>query len=211
MKAVTLEQFDLQKAKLNAKKGLEIHFFERGNNNDLIIVNSDSAPHTDLFDLLDEFKILFATVNETLEGWNHSRDYIKANDEALKSARIGYQEEIDRWKLSGVLFKGSGENEGIVLTGSRKVESGNVGQTSPLIKFEGELGIEDDARKLSEKLKEEVWKYLFKAKRGNDLFAGLEEEEAEFESEFKEEVVEKPKATTKAKGVTNPAKMEKVA
>ena len=199
MKQLTLAEFDLQKVKINSKKGLEIHWFARGNNNDLFTVSSDAAPHEDLFDLLDEFREMFATVNECLDGWNHARDYIKANEEALKSARLGYQEEIERWNVSGIIFKGSGDNEGIVLTGSRRVESGNVRQASPLIKFQGEIGIEDDALKLSDELKAEVWKYLFKFKRGNDLFASqVDEEVAQKESNLVAKVEKQPKKAPKA-------------
>lgn len=177
MKQLALNQFDLQKVKLNSKKGLEVEWFNRGNNNDLFSVDSDSGPHEDLFNKLDEFRELFAVVNETLGGWEHSRENNRKNDEELKAAIRGYNDEILRWKLSGILFKGSGDNEGIVLTGSRVVESGNVGQTSPSIKFVGELGIEDKARVLAAELTEEVWKYVFKGKRGNDLFNSTEEKE----------------------------------
>lgn len=179
MKQLALNQFDLQKVKLNTKKGLDVSWYHRGNNNDLLSVESDSGPHEDFFNKLDDLRELFATVNETLHGWNHSRENNRKNDEALQAAIRGYNEEVLRWKLSGVLFRGGGDNEGIVLTGSRVIESGNVGQTSPLIKFVGELGIEDRARVLATELIEEVWKYVYKGKRGNDLFNSTEKKEDE--------------------------------
>lgn len=170
MKQLALNQFDLQKVKFNSKKGLEIDWFFKGNNNDLFSVDSDSEPHEDLLNKLDEFRELFAAVNETLGGWEHSRENNRKNDEELKAAIRGYNEEILRWKLSGVLFKCSGGNEGIVLTGFRIVERGSVGQTSQLIKFVGEEGVLEKALKIATELTEEVWKYVYKGKRGNDLF-----------------------------------------
>ena len=41
MKKLTLAEFDLQKVKLN-KKGLDVSFWEKGNNNEMITIESDT-------------------------------------------------------------------------------------------------------------------------------------------------------------------------
>jgi len=174
MKQLALNQFDLQKIKLTGKRGLKVFWYAMGNNNDLLSVDSDAVVHQDLIDVLNEFRVVFATSQEALEGWAHARDFIKGNDNALKNAVIGYDEEIERWLINSFEFKGSGENEGIVLKGNRQLASGKVKAESPLVKLNSECGVED-LQALADKLKEEVWQYVFKAKRANDLFADLPE------------------------------------
>lgn len=186
MKQLALNQFDLQKIKLSGKRGLEVFWYALGNNNDLLSVNSDAVVHQDLLDVLAKFRVVFATSQETLDGWNHSRDFIKGNDNALKNAVIGYDEEIERWEINKFEFKGSGENEGIALSGSRKVFSGRTKITSQIIKFNSECGVED-LQALAEELKEEVWQYAFKAKRANDLFAELPVDQRGIDSDVEEE------------------------
>lgn len=171
MKQLTLAQFDLVSVKYNGKKGLDVNFYQLGVNSDLLSISSDNGPHPDFVDKLNEFRELFAVVNETLEGWDFARDNNNKNLEAAGIAKRGYETEIEKWVMSGVKFTGSGENLGIQLTGSRKTESGSIGQASPQIKFSGELGIEQKAITLSEELKNLVWKYVFKNHRAQgDLF-----------------------------------------
>lgn len=182
MKQLTLNQFDLQKVKLTGKRGLKAFWYAMGNNNDLLSVDSDAIVHQDLLDFLEQFRVVFATSHEALDGWNHARDFIKGNDNALKNAVIGYNEEIEKWIINSFEFKGSGENEGIVLKGNRQLAGGKVKVESPLIKFNSECGVED-LNELTEKLKSEVWQFLFKAKRANDLFADLPENERGLDDE----------------------------
>ena len=86
MKQLTLNQFDLQKVKLTGKRGLKAFWYAMGNNNDLLSVDSDAIVHQDLLDVLEQFRVVFATSHEALDGWNHARDFIKGNDNALKNA-----------------------------------------------------------------------------------------------------------------------------
>lgn len=187
MKQLTLNQFDLQKIKLTGKRGLKAFWYVEGNNNDLLSVDSDAVVHQDLIDALEALRVVFATSHEALEGWNHARDFIKGNDNALKNAVIGYDEEIEKWIINSFEFKGSGENEGIVLKGNRQLAVGKVKVESPLIKFNSECGV-DDLNELTDKIKSEVWQYVFKAKRANDLFAGLPENERGLDNDSVEEV-----------------------
>ena len=116
MKKLTLAEFDLQKVKLN-KKGLDVSFWEKGNNNEMITIESDTLPHPDLTDKLAEFKELFAESMETLDGWEFARENNRKNEEALRASIRGRQEEIDRFTVSGVVLKGKNEYLGIAITG----------------------------------------------------------------------------------------------
>jgi hypothetical protein len=203
MKQVALNNFDLQKIKLSGKRGLSVFWYAKGNNNDLLSVDSDAVVHQDLIDVLSEFRVVFADSFEALDGWNHARDFIKANDNALKNAVIGYDEEVEKWIVNSVDFKGSGENEGIVLKGSRQLALSKVKVESPLIKFSSECVFEN-LQELVDKLKEEVWQYVFKAKREGDLFANLPENERGLDTDSEDDLpttqaeVKTPKRQPKA-------------
>lgn len=181
MKKLTQAEFDLQKVKLNSKKGLDISFWEKGNNNELFKVESDNLPHPDFGGKLAEFMELFAISMETLDGWILARENTRKNDEALKEAIRGYQEEIDRYTVSGVVLVGKEEYLGIKITGSRKTESGTVGMTSPTIRFtDAEENINAKATDLFDDLQKEVWMYLFKNKKSQpDLMDLIDEAEQE--------------------------------
>lgn len=72
------------------------------------------------------------------------------------------------------------------MKGNRQLASGKVRTESPLVKFNSECGV-DDLQSLTDKLKEEVWQYVFKAKRANDLFADLPDDQRGFDIEVNEE------------------------
>jgi hypothetical protein len=80
--------------------------------------------------------------------------------------------------------------------------SGKVKAESPLMKFNSESGVED-LQALADKLKEEVWQYVFKAKRANDLFADLPPNERGIDADIDddgsqpEEVVKKANKSRK--------------
>ena len=180
MKKLTLAEFDLQKVKLN-KKGLDVSFWEKGNNNEMITIESDTLPHPDLTDKLAEFKELFAESMETLDGWEFARENNRKNEEALRAAIRGRQEEIDRFTVSGVVLKGKNEYLGISITGYRSTENGKVGITSPTIRFtDAEDNINAPATDLFDDLQKEIWMYLFKGKKAQpDLMDLISQEEQE--------------------------------
>ena len=180
MKKLTLAEFDLQKIKLN-KKGLDVSFWEKGNNNEMITIESDTLPHPDLTDKLAEFKELFAESMETLDGWEFARENNRKNEEALRAAIRGRQEEIDRFTVSGVVLKGKNEYLGIAITGYRSTENGKAGITSPTIRFtDAEDNINAPATDLFDDLQKEIWMYLFKGKKAQpDLMDLITQEEQE--------------------------------
>lgn len=179
MKKLTLEEFDLQKVKLNSKKGLNISFWQKGNNNELFTVESDTLPHPDITNKLDELKELFAVSMDSLDGWELARENCRKNDEALKEAIRGYKEEIDRYNVNGVVLVGKEQYLGIKITGSRSTESGKVGLTSPTIRFTDENeDINAKATDLFDDIQQEVWMYLFKNKKAQpDLMDLISQEE----------------------------------
>ena len=178
MKKLTHEEFDLQRVKTNSKKGLDISFWGKGNNNDLFKVESDNAPHPDLTNKLAEFKELFAISMETVDGWILARENTRKNDEALKEAIQGYNDEINKYHVSGVILVGKEDSLGIRVTGYRKTESGSVGMASPAIRFtDAETNINKKAVDLFDEIQREVWAYVFMNKKAQlDIFAEKENE-----------------------------------
>lgn len=168
-KKLEYKNFDLRKVKVNSKKGLDVEFFDLTQKNDLFTVSSDSVP-------AEEFETALAKLKEILckslglnVGWDFARDHNRKNDEALKQAIHSYADEIERCNVTG--FSSVGNNEGIKITGSLKCDLGTVGLASPTIKFsEEEFLIGSDVAVIVEEIKAEVWAFIYKGKRANDLF-----------------------------------------
>lgn len=179
MKKLNNAEFDLQKVKFNSKKGLDIKFWEKDNNNNLFGVDSDDAPHSDLIQKLSEFREVFAVSMETLEGWAMARENTRKNDELLKEAIRGYNDEIERYDVSGVVLVGKDKYFGIRITGSRKTESGVVGMTSPTIRFTDENEIDNtNVIELFNQLQNEIYLYIFKNKKAQlDMFTEKDNQE----------------------------------
>lgn len=166
-KTIKIEHFEIQNVKVS-KKSIHLEYWDTANKNDLNTVDSDSAPHEDLTNTLKSLNEVFAESLGLLDGWNHARDHIKANDEALKKAVIGYKSEIDRCIVSEVTLVGSGDNCGIKLKGELQTDFGNVKLPSGIILYSDTIG--ENAKEIIAKLTNEVYLFLFKGKRDNDLF-----------------------------------------
>lgn len=165
---IELKDFELQKIKVS-EKSIHIQYFNAKNRNDLVTIDSDSKPSEDLFNKVNLLSEVFAQSLGLLRGWEHSRDYIKKNDEALKIAMNEYQSEIDRCKVSGFSLVGGEGNEGVKITGSLETDYGKIGIPSGIIKFDDvDLGAKSET--IIEQITSEVYLFLFKGKRDNDLF-----------------------------------------
>lgn len=177
-KKLAVESFDLKKVKFNAKKGLAIEFFDIGSPNDLWSVDSDSQPSEDYLNALNELKEVFAYSLGLSGGWDFAREHNRKNDEALGKARQFWLDEIERCNVTGLTVVGAGDSMGIKISGSLQTELGVVGCASPTIRFDADITstvdesimIGDLAETAFKKIKEEVWKFIFKAKRGGELF-----------------------------------------
>ena len=171
-KKLEYKNFDLQKVKVNNKKGVVINFYDLTQRNDLLTVDSDSVPHEDFFNALGKLKEVFCKSLGLHTGWEFAREHNRKNEEALKLAINEYNSEVERCNVTGFSLVCSGEREGVKITGSLECELGTVGLSSPIIRFdEEEVGVGDLACLIVDEIKEELWAFIYKGKRANDLFS----------------------------------------
>jgi hypothetical protein len=170
-----IKNFELRHLKLNSKGQPSIDWFDLTQPNDLLSVESDSQPHEDLVNSLNNLKSVFAESLGLLEGWDFARENTRNNEEKLKEAIRGYNEQIGRCNVTGLTIT----DKGIKIAGSLICEGGVVGLPTPLIKFENdesEIGVQ--AQSIVDELKVEVWKFIYAEKRDNDLFNQKEEKKS---------------------------------
>ena len=183
-KKLAVESFDLKKVKFNSKKGLVIDFFDIGSPNDLWNIDSDSQPSEDYVNALNELKEVFAYSIGLNDGWDFAREHNRKDDDALKKARQFWLDEIERCNVTGLTVVGAGDSMGIKISGSLQTELGVVGLASPTIRFDADVPnsidesimIGDLAETAFKKIREEVWMFIFKGKRGGELFPAEEVE-----------------------------------
>lgn len=177
-KKLELKNFELKKVKFNAKKGLEIDWFDLNQSNDLYSVDSDSKPSDDYVTALNSLKEVFAYALQLNNGWDFSREHNRKNDEVLKKTIQFWNEENERITVSGLVVVGAGETKGIKITGSLQTELGTIGLSSPTIRFDSEITnsvdelimIGDLAESAFKEIEKEVWSFIYQGKRGGELF-----------------------------------------
>lgn len=175
-KMIPVKDFELQHVKFAGKKGLDISFYDLGDTNSLWSVSSDSQPSEDYVSALNELKEVLAYSLGLSSGWDFAREHNRKNDEHLKKAILFWKQEVERCNVSGITVLGSEdtENKGIKISGSIKTDLGVVGLSSPIIRFDDTFNnsvdevvmIGDLAENAFKKIQEEVWKFIFKGKRG---------------------------------------------
>ena len=161
--------------KLNSKGTPSIDWFDLTQTNELFSVESDSMPHEDLVNKLNELRSVLAESLGLLKGWDFARENNRKNDEKLAEAIRNYNEEILRCKVSGVTIT----DKGIKISGSLVCDEGAVGLTYPLVKFENEddeTVIGETAKTIVDELQTEVWKFIYAGKRAKDLFSDQADE-----------------------------------
>lgn len=170
--------FDLQKVKVTPD-GLSIHYFEKGTHHDKYIIECEGQPHPDFTTALEAFQIIMAKRLNLLKGWDLAREGLKKNSDLLKEAMQGHKAEIERCKVSGIVWVGNDQLSGIKITGSLKCDTASVGMATPNITFASEkLGYEEEAQKLAEDIRKETYLYHFKNKKAQqDLLSQVEEAE----------------------------------
>lgn len=167
LKSVPFESFDLNKIKYTEKL-VDISYYNLENPNRLEHPEGKDLPHSDLMEALDNFKEIFAKASGHLTGWDFARDVLaKLKDlDNLKLAKDGYDSEVENHKVSGVSFIGDNK-KGIQISGSFKTKLGSTGYAAPKVYFESDnIDYGSEAEELAEKLKVEVYAYLFKQKFG---------------------------------------------
>lgn len=173
-KKIDFKNFDLKKVKLNSKNGVYVEWYDLENPNDLLTVNSESLVHEDLTNKLNELKYIFAKSLGILDGWEFAREHNRKNEEALRKAIQGFEQQVNNCNVSGFVVVGN-ESDSIKITGSLASEIGTVGLTSPLIKFDEEdLGIGIVTNEIVKEFVKEAYLFIYKQKRGADLFSDLD-------------------------------------
>lgn len=176
-KKVEVKKFELKKVKFNAKKGLNIQFFDLDSTNDLWNVDSDSQPSEDYILALNELKEVLAYSLGYNNGWDYLRENNRKNEDVLKKSILFWKDDIEKCCVSGVTLVGTGESKGIKILGSIKTDLGVIGLASPTIKFEDyvtnsigeDVMIGDMAETAFTKIQLEVWAFIFAGKRGGEL------------------------------------------
>lgn len=174
-KKLDFKHFELRHLKLNSKGGLIVDWFDLNQKNDLLSVDSDSIAHEDLTNKLKELKSIFAESLGLLKGWDLARENNNKNEEKLREAIRGWNEEVDRCNVSGFTLT----DKGIKISGSLDCDGIKIGLASPLVKFENEdsdLGLK--AKEILEVLTKEVWSFIYAGKRDTDLFNQKEEKKS---------------------------------
>lgn len=96
----------------------------------------------------------------------------------LQKAIQFWNDEVERITISGLVVVGVGESKGIKITGSLETELGTVGLPSPIIRFDSEITnsvdelvmVGDLAEVAFNEIQKEVWSFIYKGKRGGELF-----------------------------------------
>lgn len=170
-KKVDYKDFDLRNIKLG-KKEVHIKFFDLGQKNDIVTVDSDSQPHIDLIGALAKLNEVFCRAIGLHSGWDFARENNRKNEEALKLAIIEYKSEISRCHVTEFTCVGTDDDPAVKIKASLKCETGTIsGITSTPIQHFGEEFLSDiDLASIIEEVRKEVWCFLYSDKRGNDLF-----------------------------------------
>jgi len=182
-KKLDVKDFELQKVKFNAKKGLDIDWYDLNRTNDMYSVESDSKPSEDYINALNALKEVFAYSLGLNNGWDYSRENNRKNDDALKKSIQSWKDEIERCEVTGLTVVGVGETKGIKISGSLKTDLGTIGMTSPIIRFNSEIVnsvdetimIGDLAETAFNAIQIEIWMFIYKDKRGGELFSEVKQ------------------------------------
>lgn len=169
------EHFDLLNFKVSSD-GVDARYYNLMHRDVLQKPSSRIIPHPDLQEQMDQLKQYFSKKIGLLEGWEFARDNIK-DPETLKIAVDGYNNTIERCKITGLSFTGENEGKGVSIIGYEKFpQKGGSGISSGKILFESDkLGYETEVMETCEAIKKEVYAYLFQGKKAQqDLISQSE-------------------------------------
>lgn len=164
--------FELKKIKVKDGKVTAIYKIPDTSNGsatkDLIELESDRIPHTDLTGALKALEMFLADSNDLRV---HRKDLgLKKGDktklEAAEVALLKMDEIIyQSVKVSGVAIKGDDENRSIVITGKHEVHHTAVAMNSPSISLNGEsFGWEETLKPIIDNVIEEARLYVIERK-----------------------------------------------
>lgn len=166
-KIVTYAEFDLISVKTDGKT-LEAVFFDKSTPNIKWPPKGGDAPHPDLMTALKDVtgSEIMATSLCLLEGWDFARENNRKNLEVLEDARRKWSEEVLRCEVMELHFTGEDETAGVQLKGKLNCDGAKIKIETPQYVFiEGEEELSQRAQEWAERVKKEVWSYLFKGKK----------------------------------------------
>jgi len=146
--------------------GLDVDYSEKGSSGDDVGRKGHGAPSPQFTEALNRLQLYMARRLGLLTWFYKLEPEIKGVNDTYEQALKLYNAEIERCKVTGVVFVGSEQLAGVKITGTLKCESGSVGMATPNITFASEkLGYEKEVKEITEILKEEAFLYIFKRKR----------------------------------------------
>lgn len=141
-------------------------------------VTNPIVPHPDLENAIRSLK------NELLTSCGFRGLMVVVNAEEFKASGAQKEAAAEFWNIlegkahvTGVHFSGEEENAGVIISGKIAAENGsNIALNSPRMRFSSDVfGFEEHLEGMAEKIKDEVYSYLFENKKGQlELFDGEE-------------------------------------
>ena len=122
----------------------------------------------------------YALITNTVPDHPHSDLMEKLTDLQSFVGEVFSIDKIEKINPTGIILSGTEENEAVTITAKIITEAGiDVGVSTHRIKFDdGAYGNENILKEVCDKLREEVYQYLFKEKRSQlSMFDESEEDE----------------------------------
>lgn len=161
IKKIKYEDFDLRSVKWTGKR-LTAKWWDTEDGNREYNAGSNDLPHPDLMNPLMSLQQYAAKIFALTAGWDYSRDNLRENLEGLEGAVKGFNEIVDRTKISGIVFVGTDKHEGLKITGQHKTLLGMSGFTTPALRFqETTMGFEKEVEDIAEEIRKQTFRYIF--------------------------------------------------
>lgn len=169
----TEKDFNLSKVKLNPKTGIEVNYQVTqviDNDASLIDRNESSSRevHPDLLGLFEDLRPIVARVfNITSFLSLLESDEMKLPESKLQKAREFASELLEGIEVRGIAWSGTNEGAGVVITAVLETPNGlKTCIKTPRIKMaQISYGFEEELEAITERIKTEVYAYLFKGKQ----------------------------------------------
>lgn len=166
----------IKKASIKNSLFLAYEYDQSVNNTKNIIKTSSDAPiHDDLRNAFSSLVPHFALICEEIEE-KTAQKAIENPDEVLEE-----ENPLLKYKVSGFSIGGTGDGEGVTISGSKRLENGSiVNFNTPFLKFEEakEYQFMEELVNAIDNLKSEVYEYL-EGKQAPSKQLGMFEEDEE--------------------------------
>lgn len=180
------KSFSLTKVKLIKDGGVDVHYDVTESAGDEVYINKyhiecTKDPHPDLNNCFKALRPIMARLyNLTSYKTLLETEEFGASKKQKQLADDFANEAMGNIEMRGVSFSGSGDNQGVVLTGLFEFSNGQKAAiNSPRLKFECEsFGFEEELENICRQIEVEVYAYLFKGKKAQLELFGADGEPA---------------------------------